>query len=344
MAEQTAVAAPSAAEAPQTIEIPKSGSAEYAEWRISGKLPEKATSTQAESSPADTPKETAPEDAADSAATKTQEPKRKRDFGAEARIKELTDELKLVRRELEESRRPTQTQAESSPARPEPQQPQTYKDWRARFNAKQWIEQYVTENPQTSYEDANAAMADHMADVRDFFRGREQQQQAQQREIASKVSEARERYENFDQVIKPALGAIVSDPQISLSVKGMLNDSSVLPDLIFTIASDPKELARFTEMAQTQPGKALRYIAKVESLIEEELAAPKTAPKPKEAPPAKPGPESAPEPPIDIGHRGTQPMDESERAFQAIERGDSNAVRAFLRSENAKDLRRRRGI
>lgn len=336
MAEQTAVAAPSAAEAPQTIEIPKSGSAEYAEWRFSGKLPEKATSTQAESSPADTPKETAPEDAADSAATKTQEPKRKRDFGAEARIKELTDELKLVRRELEESRRPTQTQAESSPARqqqqytrPKPTVEDKNQDGTAKFK---------------TYEDYVEELADWKAEQRWSQQMREQQQQAQQREIASKVSEARERYENFDQVIKPALGAIVSDPQISPSVKGMLNDSPVLPDLIFTIASDPKELARFTEMAQTQPGKALRYIAKVESLIEEEFAAPKTAPKPKEAPPAKPGPESAPEPPIDIGHRGTQPMDESQRAFQAIERGDSNAVRAFLKAENAKDLRRRRGI
>src|ERR1700761_3422135 len=114
-----------------------------------------------------------------------------------------------------------------------------------------------------------------------------------------------------------------------------LNRSRVLPDLLFTIGSDPSTLASFQEKGEADPWGAIDYIVLTESLIQEELAKgssvtaetgrnekgqftakPETA-----APPAKRGPESAPEPPIEIGSRGSGTADASERAFQQIERG-----------------------
>ena len=63
------------------------------------------------------------------------------------------------------------------------------------------------------------------------------------------------------------------EPLIPPQVLGMVSDSEVLADVIFTIGNDPAELAKFVETARKNPNAAMRYVAKVESLIEAELLA-----------------------------------------------------------------------
>jgi len=354
MSEETVVAAPSAVqESPVSYEIPRSGTPEYTEWRTSGKLPEKAQPKTADPAPADKSEQATTEDAADSAATtQEQEQKSKRRPDIEARFKQYADEVKALKAELESERRSKQTQADSSPAKPaQPQQPQTYQDWRKGFKPSEWVTKYAEQNPEASYEDAQAAMADHLADVRDQYRSYEQTARAQAKDLETKIADARSRYENFDEVSNPFVEKLVSSQNVPPVVKQMVNDSDVFADLVFTLAGDPNFLA----LAQNEPGKAIRYIAKVESLIEAKTGASDAgtrnekgqfvaAKQPETPAPAKRGPESAPEPPIAIGSRGAGPMDESERAFKAIKSGDAKATRAWLDAEQKKLNASRRGF
>ncbi len=343
MSETTVVEAAPSAAIESIPEIPRSGTPEYAEWRMTGELPEKKQPETAETAAADLSKATNSDESGDSAPTKTQEKPGKRRPDVEARFKQYTDRIDKLERDLEEARRPKSTQAESSTARPAP--PQNYQEWRKAFKPSQWIEDYAKANPAATYEDSTAAMYDHLGDVRDQFHSFEQQRQI----LAAKVNEARSRYgDSFDEVVKPTATVIQNDQAIPFVVKAMLDESEVMPDVVYTIGSDKKTLNDFIALAKSQPGKALRYLAVVEHGIIEELAKGRNdkgqfMPKSEPSAPVKRGPESAPEPPLEVGNRGSGTMDESERAFKAIERGDTKATRDFLRSENAKDLRRRRG-
>lgn len=335
MSEETAVAAPSAAvERTPSFEIPRSGTAEYAEWRMSGELPEKPKPEA--SAPSDAEKDQATDDGG--AEPPKKQERRKPD--AEARIKQLTDDLKRVRQELDEVRKPT-PKAESSPAK---SAPQTYQEWRKTFVASKWIENYSKENPQSSYEDATAAMADYLGDVRDQYRAATQQRETMDRQVKDRVADARERYgADLDKVLFPTVEKIRG--KVAPAVEAMLNESELLPHVLFTMGSDADGLNSFL---QASPGKQLRYIAAVESGIQAELSK-ESAPNRNETgqftakPPAKRGPESAPEPPLEIGNRGAITLNESDRALQAIQKGDAKATRAWLHAENAKDLARRRG-
>lgn len=328
-------AAPSAVETP-SIEIPRSGTPEYADWRLNGTIAEKPK--PAESTTADPSKETTSENTAPGTepGKSTQESRRKP--GAEARISELTARTKQLERELEEARRPKPTQAESSPAKPAPQvaqQEPTPEDKNADGTPK-----FKT------YEEYTKALARWEIRQELAEQSRTQAAEAQQREAQAKVAEAQTRYPNFKEVVVPAVTAIVGDPQISPVIKTMLNDSEVFADLAFTLGSDAAEFAKFLQMAKTSPGKAIRYIAAVEAGIVDTLAKGAATRNEKgqfisEAepkPPAKRGPESTPEPPIEINSRGGGSMDESARALKD---GD---FRSFKKAEDAKELRRRRGV
>ena len=338
---------------PSVAEIPKSGSAEYAEWRISGNLPEKKIEQKtAEPLTADTSKETHSEAEEAEHAPETDSGKKQQETrrkpGAEARIGELTAKLKQLERELEEARKPVKTEAAE-----QPKQPQTYQDYRKEFKPSKWIEEYAKANPEASYEDATAAMAEHLADARDYFRNLERQKQQQQDALNELAKKAKEKYPDFDNVRVTFLDKLIDgkgSPLIPQQVFDIIDTSDYLADVVYTIGSDPEELSRFVQMARDNPAKAVRYVAKVETLIEQELTKPRNvkgqfqAETEEPKTPAKRGPESAPAPPLEVGTRGAGVLDESERALQAIERGDSSAFRAFMNAENAKELRRRRGV
>jgi hypothetical protein len=108
----------------------------------------------------------------------------------------------------------------------------------------------------------------------------------------------------------------------------------VLPDILFTLGSDPAELAKFVKMARETPGKALRYIALTESLITEELEG-KATPKAEEAP-AKPK-THAPRPPSEVGGKAAAPPDALESAAKA------NDFRSFKAEATRRALAKMKG-
>ncbi|HEY6022092.1 MAG TPA: hypothetical protein VIY48_20160 [Candidatus Paceibacterota bacterium] len=165
---------------------------------------------------------------------------------------------------------PPQANVETKPN----QQPQNYAEWEQQFNADKWIEEYAKANPDASYEKANAAMFSHMITVRDQFKSFEQQVQAQRQALESQVNEAKERYEDFDEIKDEFLGKVLGPngtPLIPVPVLSLINDSPRMADVLYTIGSDENELNKFVKMAQQKPNDAIRYIARVESLIDEEF-------------------------------------------------------------------------
>ena len=141
----------------------------------------------------------------------------------------------------------------------------------------------------------------------------ERQQREQERVFTEQLAEAKGRYEDFDEVIKPAAAALADDPDIPGVVKAMLGDSDVMADLVYVLASKPEEFASFVKMTKTATGKALRYIALTESLIHEERA---TSKAPKVETPAKPE-TKAPRPPTEAGGRAAAPPDGLRAALEA---------------------------
>lgn len=300
--------------------------ADWDTFRVTGKIPEPEPRSEA-----------APQVEAGEATPPKQQEERRRRPDAEARIKELAAETKRLKAELEDMRKPKE------PVKQEPQ----YTRPKPTIHDK---------NPDGSpkykeYDDFTEELADWKAEQRVADYERKKLAEAQQAEVQKRVNEAKSRYENFDEYAQPFVKEMLDSKDIPLPVKVMVSESEVWPDLVFTIASNAEDRAEFLQLAKTQPGKALRYIAKVESLIQEELSVPRGTSRGEDGkftsepkPPAKRGPESAPEPPLEVGNRGTGTMDESGRALSALERGNPNAVRDWLKAENAKDLRRRRGV
>jgi len=338
MSESTAVAESSSAPVRETVELPRSGTAEYANWRVSGELPEKPAETQAKPV---TEESAPPVEEGESATPKQQE---KVLSPAEKRIKELVAENKRLKAEREIKPEPkSEPKSESKPqlvpqTRPKP----TPEDKNADGTPKYKV-----------YEDYVEELADWKAEQRMAVAERDRAVREQQTALKNEVEKARGRYDNLDEVMLPALKSI-TDAQVSPVIMNMLDDSEVLPDLLYTLGSDSNDLAEFLKMAKSNPGKAIRYLAVTENLIQEELAKTSTF---REMPakgvdgkfvktdpaPAKRGAESTPDLPLEVGNRGTGTMDESGRALSEIASGNPNAVRNWLKAENQKDLRRRRG-
>ena len=298
---------------------------------MTGELPEKKTESKpAESATADTPKEATPETPAESGPAKPQE-QQKKGKDAEHRIKELLSEQKRLRAELEAMKTRPAQQAET----PKPQQPQ-YTRPKPTVDAKNQdgTQKYGT------YEDYIEDLADWKAEQRIAEQMRQFQAQSQQRQLAEGVEQARSRYENFDQIGLPVANAIVSDPQIPVGLKTRINNSKVLPDLLYTIGGDPQFMQRFVLMAKTDPEGARDVVALMERDIQEQLSKPVA--KPQVETPAKRGPESAPAPPLETGNRGAA-VDDTERLLEAAARGDRTATRKLLEAEQRKMTARRRG-
>lgn len=337
-------AAPSAAtiETPAPIEIPRSGTPDYAKWRIDGTIPDKPSPKTADPAPADTSKETASVTAPAPEPGKSQESRRKPD--AEARIRELSEENRRVKAELEEARKPKS--ADPAPAkptqqvtRPKPTVEDKGPDGKPKYGT---YEEYVEE------------LADWKAEQRIAAREREQSVAQQATALSKQLEEARTRYENYDTVTAPVIQDLLK-PDVPKEVFALLNDSPVLADLLYTIGGTEASKAGFLKACRETPGKALRVILLMEQKIMAALSngtKPATernesgqfvAAKPAIEAPAKRGPESAPPPPIEIGHRGPQPKDEAERALSEAQKGSPAAFTAWKKAEDAKELRRRRG-
>lgn len=310
---------------------------EYDSYRQSGELPARFKPAEpADPAPADPPKvddteDQDPEPAPDS--DPDNEPQEQPQKGAEKRIKQLLAQKKELERKLADAAKPTQTG--SSPAQA-PQAPQNYQEWRKAFKPSEWVTEYAQANPEATYEDAQAAMNDFQDGAREHFRKIEQRVSAEKQALETKVGEARTRYEDFDEIKDSFLAKTISDkgaPLIPLQVLGIINDSDVMADLLYTLGSDEAELAKFVDLAKTNPNKAIRYVARVENLIAEELAKPKgdrgedgkfKAPEKKQT--------SAPKPPSPVGGGSSKAFDVSD---------DSLSPEEWMRQRNAQIAKRK---
>lgn len=309
MANETVVAGSSPAEVEDVFGGQNVSMSEFSEYRKSGELP--ARFKPEEESTNDTPEETVEsateevETESESESDDAQETPPK-GSGAEKRIKQLLAEKKDLQRKLEQAAK-KDVVPESSPA-PAAQQQLTRPKPTPEDKKPDGSPKYAT------YEDYVEELADFKAEQRWAAAQREQVVQAQQKALGEKLDEARERYDNFDEVSKPFVSEFVADQKIAPVVKHMVSDSPVFADLVFTLAEDDK----FMAIARNEPGKAIRYIAKVESLIqeeqskagEEELASGKTPEKKKTA---------APKPPAPVGGTNSRAFDVSDESLSPEE-------------------------
>lgn len=339
MADESTVVAESSPAPVESLELPRSGTPEYAEWRVSGKIPEKP---QAESAPA---KETTERSGAEPQ-TEQQEKPRFKSKTADDRKAELQREIEDLVKRKNQLKAEVTPKAETPKVEPKPAEAQYTRP-------KPTVDDKTPDGKPkyATYEDFTEELADWKAEQR-IAKAEQDRETAKQAEaFKAQVEEAKGRHENFDEVMGEAM-PILAAANLPTEVLGRLNKSAVLPDLIYTIGGDAAELAKFTAMAKSDPGEAREYIAVMERLIKEELSKPQTPPKGADGkfvktepePPAKRGPESSPEPPIEIGRRDAGTMNESERALSDHERGDVNAFRRFKEAEDRKDLARRRGV
>lgn len=278
------------------------------EWRKTGNLPE-PPKTEAPAASTEEPQETIAKVDTEAKPEPTK-PQEKRRPDAEQRIKQLTDRIKEL-----ESRKPETAEAPKPVAKVEPQY----------TRPKPTAEDKDGDKPKyATYEDFVEDLADWKGEQRDAARQREQQETAQKTAMDSKMTDARKRYgDKFDEVLTPTIDAIMGkESGVHGVVKTMLNESEVLPDLIYTIGGDAKEMANFLKMAKDNPGKAMRYIALTESLIREELEG---AEAPKETTPPVKVQTQAPRPPAEVGGRAATPGDSLEAAAKA---GDFRSFKA----------------
>lgn len=330
-----AIAVPSTAE---PMELPRSGTPEYAEWRNTGALPT-SEPIVADPAPADTSKET-PSDAPDSDPEPKQESRRKP--GAEARIAELTAKNRQLEKDLEESRKSKEAKADPPPAR----QPDT--------RPKPKPEDQVDGKPKyIVYEDYVEDLADWKAEQRMATREREQAQAKQLESTTQKLNEARTRYEDYDSKAMPVVQELLKEG-VSREVFSVLNDSPVLADLLYTIGGSEETKAAFLKDCRDNPGKALRVALLMEQEIVKELALSgagkadrndkgQFTPKVEVETPVKRGPESAAKPPIEIGNRGAGAGDDYAQALSDLDAGKPGAFQRLKALDDAKELRAKRG-
>ena len=224
----------------QEISIPKSGTAEYAEWRSTGKVPEpKAASTPAKETPAK---------GADAPAEKTapaSEPgdKQERRKTADSRLNELLDDLReagLTPKALKTFKQDYQRAQAEKPREAAPEQTaKPASDPKAPVKPKP---EDLEANPWSEYD---AAKDNHLEDLAEYKADRKVEsererlkQEAQTKELQDKVSDAEKRYgTETRQTIQKTATAIFNDAKISPAVKAMVNDSPVMVDLLYVLGS-----------------------------------------------------------------------------------------------------------
>ena len=174
----------------------------------------------------------------------------------------------------------------------------------------------------------------------------EQARNSAYQRVQQKLSEAKAKYADDPsavETIQATARTLVSDQQIPLAVKSIIDQSDVWPDIVYTL-SKAEELAAFVKLAKENPGAAIRKAVLIEHLITQELSKGSKSPQADDRPRDESGkfksPEKeesdAPRPPREVSGRGTAPSDEVAGAVK------NNDFRKFKESQNAKDLSRNR--
>ena len=295
-----------AASSPVEVEDPFKGEtptlAEFSKYRTDGELPERfKADNPAVPAPAATPKaEDVEEEAAlESAPDDTQELKPK----TAKRIQQLLAKTKELERQLAEKKDAKPTEPSTAPAVQSQQGEPTPEDKKAdgtpKFN---------------TYEEYTKALARWEVRQELAEQKREQDQREANKALQGKLDEARERYDDADDVIFPTSKAI-NEAQIPPFVKDIFGQSDVFVDLCYVVGSDPKALADFISLAQTNPRAAIGKVYEYERGIKEELSKTRddkgTAPEPPKT--------KAPKPPSPVSGASSRAFDVSDESLSADE-------------------------
>jgi hypothetical protein len=324
MPEVETQAASSPAEAVDPFNGQQPSLREFSAYRATGEVPERFK-PEAESAPAPAEGEQ-PENEPASALEDDQELPEGISNKTRRRIEKLLGEKKELERQLAERAKPD-AKPDSSPA--------------------PTVQQVAPTRPEPTLNDKNQdgtlKYADYAAFVKDLGRWSAEQgyhelrqrelQQQQTQQVQKKVETDRERYgEEFDSIIEPTAGKIMSDASIPMEVKRMLAASDVLPELVYTIGTDPKTMEKLTRVAKSDPQQAMYYIAELSAGIRQELAA--DAAKPSKEPTPEPKRTSAPKPPTPVSGPSSRAFDVSDTSLSPEE---------WARKRNAQLARRQRG-
>jgi len=351
--EVTDVKTPEAGPEPSTgtTLTPPADAESYSKWRLTGEMPEQkkskpkpeetsaaSESAEGESQP-DQPEESAP---GPEPGTKKQE---HRKGSAADRLNELISDLRragLTPSELKTFRREAQAPAAQPPppqtsVTPPPPPPKLTEPKLEDF--KTWEE----------FRTAERAYNDQRIESRVLELVMQQQNQQQ---AAAKFNEARQRYgDEGAKTVQATAGVFFNDQAIHPAIKGLLNESPVLADLLYVMGSDQGELNQFIQVARTNPGEALRRAVVLEQYVKDELSKPSNGAAPARAEAASPAPhelldrdergrflaKEAPPPAREVSGRASPPPNEADAAFH------SGNVRAYINAKNREQLAARKG-
>lgn len=326
-------------------EVPADPAA-YAEWRMSGKVPEPKQKQQpkqrAESAPAEADQPDTPASEADE--PRQEKPPAKRDNAA-SRLQELLADLRTAGytpAELKTLRRaeakaaeaePPKQQASEKPAPEAPAKPKEddFSDWQEYKAAE---EKYIED------------LAEYKAERAVQRYRQEQQERAAAEHWTAKMAEAKTRYgDEAGPAITAAAREINADKNFSPIVRTMLDASSVAIDVLYVLAAKPDEFQEFMRQSREDPAGAVRRVVLVERLVQDELAQAGSATPVerdesgrfvKGTPPVKP-PVKAPPPPRETSGRAA-PVDEIETATKA------NDFASYRSAANRRDIATRKGL
>lgn len=311
----------------------------YAEWRMSGKLPEEKKSSSEEGESAPSTKSAGEKPGKGAPASEAGNQKRQERGNAETRKEELNREIRellakrdSLRQEASPKKEDVKPESSTGPeGRPVKPKQENFDDW-------------------SSYE---AAQDKYLEDLADWKASRKieehTQKQAQEslaKEMQNRLDSARERYgEESETTITGTAQTIFADDAIPRDLKTAIGRSEVIVDALYVMGSDASELVDFLKLAKTDPLEALRKWFTIEALVKEELKsgnkAPGRAPDGKfvsaETKAEKPARKEAPPPPRELNGNSAPPGDERERAAKT---GD---FRSFKADADRRDMQRFRG-
>lgn len=274
---------------------------EFSRYRQDGELPARFKPAAAESAPDDTLEETEKTEGENLEPATDSEPEDKQELPpkatpAEKRIKQLLAEKKELERKLEEK---TGVKTEPAPVEAKAAFPKPTAEDKNPDGTPKYKE----------YEDVIEAISRWAAKEERTKWEREQREQDGKKALQVKLDDARERYDDADDVIFPANQAIQT-AQIPLVVKEVFAQSDLFVDLCYVVGSDPEELKKFLTLARTNPRAAIGKVFEYERGIREELAKNTDGgetPVPKKT--------SAPKPPVPVGGGSSRAFDVSDESL-----------------------------
>ncbi len=342
-----------AAESSSAVDVP-SNPKDYAEWRMSGKLPDPPAAAPKSEQSASSKKSSADESAESASAPEAENhQERKPRSNAETRLNEILGDLKkagLSPAELKTFKRQAQADLAAG-GQPQAKPEHTDKPSAIEGPKRPKFEDFTTYE---QYEEARDKYLEDLADYKaqkklDEYR-QQQAADAETQALNRKIDGAKKRYgDEAQEIVGSAAVELFQDAKLPAVFRDVLNGSPVIVDLLYVLGSKEGELAGFLDLAHSNPSAALRKLVLMERLVSDELAG-KKAPAAGESAEGDSGRDeggrfkapdkrvtAAPPPPREASGRAGTPPDEAASAF---EHGD---FRTFAAAQNRRDIARRRG-